>query len=227
MSKTTKRKHVTKEVVDDYYIPEGNESIVKVVCSRGNNLHEVVSADKGHFLVTMPTKFRKTVWIKRGDYVVIEPIQEGNKVQAEIVYVLYQKQIKYIKQEGLWPDEFFSEDHMQHKTASSKPIETSTPTEANSDSDSDFSDNELFKNPNHQHYYLPHNDTDDSDEDDSDSSDDDDEEEDALNVAYDEDDSIDGQAIADSQLGGVVMSGNKISVRSNNNMEDAMSMLQM
>lgn len=30
MSKTTKRKHVTREALDDYYVPEGDEEIVKV-----------------------------------------------------------------------------------------------------------------------------------------------------------------------------------------------------
>ena len=30
MSKATKRKHVTKEVLDDYVLPEGNKQIVKV-----------------------------------------------------------------------------------------------------------------------------------------------------------------------------------------------------
>ena len=30
MSKTTKRKHVTKEALTEYYIPEGEEEIVKV-----------------------------------------------------------------------------------------------------------------------------------------------------------------------------------------------------
>ena len=30
MSKATKRKHVTKEVLEDYYVPEDDEVIVKV-----------------------------------------------------------------------------------------------------------------------------------------------------------------------------------------------------
>ena len=37
-----------------------------------------------------------------GDFVVISPIKEGVKVQGEIVCVLYSKQIKYLKHEGLW-----------------------------------------------------------------------------------------------------------------------------
>ena len=37
-----------------------------------------------------------------GDYVVIEHISEGQKVQAEIVHILYQEQIKTLKQQNMW-----------------------------------------------------------------------------------------------------------------------------
>ena len=52
MSQSTKRKHVTQEVMSgDYRLPktDANERIVKVVGGRGNNLHEVFDPkeDKG------------------------------------------------------------------------------------------------------------------------------------------------------------------------------------
>ncbi|RMX46593.1 hypothetical protein pdam_00019725 [Pocillopora damicornis] len=109
MSQATKRKHVAKEVLDDYVVPDPNQQIVKVgeqmgriLGGRGNNLHEVETSDGTKFLVSMPSKFRKSVWIKRGDFVIVDPIEEGNKVCAEIVHILYSKQIKYLKNEGLW-----------------------------------------------------------------------------------------------------------------------------
>jgi hypothetical protein len=37
----------------------------------------------------MPNKFRKNVWVKRGNYCIVEPIEEGDKVKAEIVRILY------------------------------------------------------------------------------------------------------------------------------------------
>lgn len=40
--------------------------------------------------------------MKRGCFVVVEPIEEGNKVKAEIVHILLPDQIKYIKEEGKW-----------------------------------------------------------------------------------------------------------------------------
>merc|ERR1711874_203717 len=90
-------KHVTREVEQDLTLPKQGQTIVKVVAGRGNNLHEVVD-DKGEsFLVSMPTKFRKNVWIKRGDFVLVSPIEEGDKVKAEIITILYKEQIKHIK----------------------------------------------------------------------------------------------------------------------------------
>ncbi|KAK3595502.1 hypothetical protein CHS0354_021601 [Potamilus streckersoni] len=106
MSKATKRKHVVQEILDDFSLPKEGDQIVKVVCSKGNNLHQVMTAGGELFLVSMPTKFRKNVWIKRGDYVIVEPIDEGDKVKAEIVSILYKDRIKYIKEEGQWPQAF-------------------------------------------------------------------------------------------------------------------------
>lgn len=37
-----------------------------------------------------------------GDFVIVEPIEEGDKVKAEIVRILYKEQVKYIKEEGKW-----------------------------------------------------------------------------------------------------------------------------
>lgn len=106
MSKATKRKHVVKEVLDDFILPEEPQQIVQISASRGNNLHEAVTATGDKFLVSMPTKFRKNVWIKRGDFVIVVPIDEGDKVKAEIAHILYKDKIKYIMDEGKWPEGF-------------------------------------------------------------------------------------------------------------------------
>lgn len=74
----------------------------QVLGGKGNNLHEVETAEGEKYLVSMPTKFRKNVWIKRGDYVLIQPIQEGEKVKAEILAILYGSQIKYIQSQEKW-----------------------------------------------------------------------------------------------------------------------------
>lgn len=87
MSAATKRKYVFQEL-DDMSLPTDSQSIVRIIQARGNNLHEVVTPTGEQYIVSMPTKFRQNVWVKRGDYIVIEPIMEGKKVKGEIVKIL-------------------------------------------------------------------------------------------------------------------------------------------
>ena len=41
-------------------------------------------------------------FLLKGDFVIVDPIAEGNKVQAEISHILYPLQIKNLKKNGLW-----------------------------------------------------------------------------------------------------------------------------
>lgn len=160
MSKATKRKHVTKEVLNDFVLPEGHQKIVKVLYGRGNNLHEVETPGGDIFLASMPTKFRKNVWIKRGDYVMTEPIDEGDKVKAEIINILYRDQIKHIKENGLWPAEF--DMNRPDKTSSMIPDHMLPP----SDEDSDLENEPIVMNTNRQQVTYSEDDTDSDDEND-------------------------------------------------------------
>jgi len=134
MSSATKRKHVTRGVVENFDLPKDDELVVKVVAGRGNNLHEVREHTGQAFLVSMPPKFRKNVWIKRGDFVVVKPIEEGDKVKAEIVTILYKEQIKHIKEQQLWPEGFQQE------------VAEEAAREVNSEDSEDESD--IFQNTN-------------------------------------------------------------------------------
>eukprot|EP00052_Salpingoeca_macrocollata_P033854 m.9790 g.9790 ORF g.9790 m.9790 type:complete len:235 (+) comp5646_c0_seq1:125-829(+) len=106
MSKATKKKHVAKEVTEDYPEPTPEQSVVRIGAPRGNNLHEGQWPDGTWHLLSMPTKFRKSVWIKRGDYVIVDPIEEGDKVRGEIVHILFREQVRHLRQCGLWPAAF-------------------------------------------------------------------------------------------------------------------------
>ncbi|KAK6182866.1 hypothetical protein SNE40_010454 [Patella caerulea] len=155
MSKATKKKHVTKEVLDDFVLPEEEEFIVKVTAGRGNNLHEVQNSTGEKFLVSMPTKFRKNVWIKRGDFIIVNPIEEGDRVKAEIVTILYKDQIKYIKQEGKWPEQFNEVENEDLKDDMLPPSDSG-------DSDDEIGD--MVRNVNRPQVYYEEDESD-SDED--------------------------------------------------------------
>ncbi|EDW03951.1 probable RNA-binding protein EIF1AD [Drosophila grimshawi] len=130
---TTRRKHVLKEMMeDDYSLPTDQQQIVRVVSSRGNNLHEVEAptTDADNFLVSMPNKFRKNVWVKRGDYLLVEPIEEGDKVKAEISKILTPEHVKEYTKSGIWPERF-----------AKKATQAPQRTDSNSDSDEPLSPN--------------------------------------------------------------------------------------
>ncbi|XP_035017420.1 probable RNA-binding protein EIF1AD [Hippoglossus stenolepis] len=162
MSQATKRKHVVNEVLGDFVTPTENQQIVKITGSRGNNLHEAVTAQGEIFLVSMPTKFRKNLWIKRGDYVIVDPIEEGEKVKAEISFILYKDHIRNLKKLKLWPAGFTEESPAQDKTNKQKETVGKDVEEEASNSEDDESD--LFVNTNRCNYQYSESEEEDSEE---------------------------------------------------------------
>jgi len=75
-------------------------------------------------LAFLPTKFRKLVWIKRNDFVIVQCGEEesteqqsdqkdagGSGFRYVITHILYKDQVKHIKSKGLWPDDpYFVDD---------------------------------------------------------------------------------------------------------------------
>ncbi|GIY29979.1 probable RNA-binding protein EIF1AD [Caerostris extrusa] len=106
MTRVTKKKFVRDEVTNDYDLPTKEQQIVRVVKSCGSNLHEVMTCDGKTFIASMPTKFRRNIWVRIADFVVIDPIVEGDKVKGEISRVLLEDQIRYYKKQGVWPGIF-------------------------------------------------------------------------------------------------------------------------
>lgn len=145
MSRVTKLKHVKRELEsDDLSLPNENQQIVRVISSKGNNLHEVSDGTQ-NFLVTMPNKFRNNVWIKRGNYILVEPIDEGNKVKAEIVRILTESHQKEFIKEGAWPKQFTKKrEHGDDEDSDGfvqnvnrRPLDTAPDEDSDSSTDSD------------------------------------------------------------------------------------------
>ena len=109
-SVATKRKHVIAEL-DDFELPTPYQIIAKVGENPGGRLFEVITPDNiknttKTTLASLPKKFKNNVWVKRGTFVYIEQIEEGKKVQAEIVKLLNSEHRIWLEKEGCWPEEF-------------------------------------------------------------------------------------------------------------------------
>ena len=91
--RTHYRKHLTDSVLFDLPEPSPSERLARVVATRGSNQFEILLADgnispSGDAVATttsrkrepqlaiLPTKFRKLVWVKRNDYVIVETGQQ-------------------------------------------------------------------------------------------------------------------------------------------------------
>uniref|UniRef100_A0A8B9ND03 Probable RNA-binding protein EIF1AD n=1 Tax=Accipiter nisus TaxID=211598 RepID=A0A8B9ND03_9AVES len=102
MSRATKRKHVVRELLEERVLPAPRQRIVRVLGTPGNNLHEVETAEGTRFLASMPPRFRRHIWIKRGDFLLVDPIEEGTKVKAEMSLVLLPPHVRFLQRQGLW-----------------------------------------------------------------------------------------------------------------------------
>ncbi|KAJ8338033.1 hypothetical protein SKAU_G00369990 [Synaphobranchus kaupii] len=173
MSQATKRKHVVKEVLGDFVTPTESQQIVRVLGSPGNNLHEAVTAHGQRFLVSMPTKFRKNIWIKRGDFVIVDPIEEGEKVKGEISFILYKEQIRHLQTTGFWPEGFSEESTLGETRLGQQQEEREAEEneEGEGMTDSEEDDSDLFVNTNrvNYHYSESEDETDEEDEDEEES----------------------------------------------------------
>ncbi|KAG7400570.1 putative RNA-binding protein eif1ad [Phytophthora boehmeriae] len=113
--KSAYRKGVTKRVLYGDPEPKENELIVRVIALRGSNLFEIVDAAGAKSVTMLPTKFRKLIWVKRGDFLIVSEGDGGETTTAKgtkgavtsiVEHILYKEQIKNLKNKNLWPAEF-------------------------------------------------------------------------------------------------------------------------
>ena len=103
------RKHVLqKSLQEDVEPPGEGQHIVMAVGSRGSNIMEVTFPDGKCTLCLIPARFHKKLWIKRGNYLIIENVEEADAaVTGQVVHVLFADHVKQLKKiEGVWPIEF-------------------------------------------------------------------------------------------------------------------------
>jgi probable RNA-binding protein EIF1AD len=111
------RKGVTNDVLNGNPVPEEGEVIAQVKGSRGGNVIDIHCGDDSDGIAVMPQKFRKLIWVKRGDFVIVsgatDEIENNNgssgAIRYRVKHILYKDQIRHIKSEGLWPAIFTDE----------------------------------------------------------------------------------------------------------------------
>lgn len=73
--------------------------------------HQVLLDDgQEESLALLPTKFRKLIWVKRGDHLIVSGAShdfltaagDKGKVRFMVEHILYKDQVKHLKAQGLW-----------------------------------------------------------------------------------------------------------------------------
>lgn len=83
------------------------QAIARVIKAGGNSLYSCSLSDQKTVLVELPSRFRNTIWIKRGGYVLIDTKEGGmrqNKIDGAIINVVRDEHLW--RKETYWPREF-------------------------------------------------------------------------------------------------------------------------
>lgn len=171
--------------------PKENEQIAKVIGLKGANMCEIEYANKSTSICVIPTKFRKLIWIKKGEInlqphlfliskiysqkgqflIVRVPQTTDLRAQSMVEAVLSKDQIVHLKENNLWPAEFedlSSLESEDYKSPSLQPRKENFGENDREESDEEDSEEDDFmSNPNHRQYREDSSDEEEEGEDES------------------------------------------------------------
>ncbi|KAI8967229.1 hypothetical protein BDF20DRAFT_237319 [Mycotypha africana] len=131
------KKQLAKNQFQEEIDIQPGQQFARSLGPRGNHQHEVEFVDGSKKLVTLPPKFRSSIWLKRGHYVIVDPtVGVSEKVGGEIVHVLFPHHIKELKNKNKWPKEFT--DNTSLRAGASETTTEDSKYSSNSDDDDDL-----------------------------------------------------------------------------------------
>lgn len=108
------RKNLKRAVGEETLNLQEGQSVMQVLSLRGSNIIEVMDDGGKKLLALFPAKFQKSMWIKRGSYVVVdesgreEALESGSKVACIVSQVLFHEQVRLFQKSPEWPAIFKS-----------------------------------------------------------------------------------------------------------------------
>ncbi|KAH7134320.1 hypothetical protein EDB81DRAFT_95527 [Dactylonectria macrodidyma] len=117
--------------------PDGlqpNQSVVRVVKPEGNNLYTCELPNTKPIVLELAQRFRNTIWIKRGGYVLGEryedKTQEG-RAMGEIVNVVRDE--KLWRKQSYWPKEFTKNTYNESDSEEESNVGKMPPSDSEDD----------------------------------------------------------------------------------------------
>ncbi|KAL5538489.1 hypothetical protein UlMin_044403 [Ulmus minor] len=106
------RKNLKRAAEEESWTLEDGHTVMQVLSLRGSNLIEVMDAQGEKSLALFPAKFQKSMWIKRGSFVVVDEsgkekaLESGSKVACIVSKVLFYEQVRTLQKSSEWPEIF-------------------------------------------------------------------------------------------------------------------------
>lgn len=85
-------------------MPEEGEVLCKVTKMLGAGRMEAECEDGNTRMVRIPGKYRKRVWTREGDIILVEPWKIESEEKADLVWRYTQTQVGHLKREGILDD---------------------------------------------------------------------------------------------------------------------------
>jgi probable RNA-binding protein EIF1AD len=100
-----------------------SQVIARVLKAEGNNLYSVELPSAARLLVELPARFRSTIWLKRGGFVVVDTqalAGRDNKLGGEITNVVRDE--RQWRKESYWPGEFAKRRAVEASGSDTSPL---------------------------------------------------------------------------------------------------------
>ncbi|KAG6658634.1 hypothetical protein CIPAW_04G175300 [Carya illinoinensis] len=94
------RKNLKRAAKEEKFNLQDGQAIMQVLSLRGSNLIEVMDGQGEKSLALFPAKFQKSMWIRRGSFVVVDisgkekALESGSKVACLVSQVLFYEQVR-------------------------------------------------------------------------------------------------------------------------------------
>ncbi|KAI9157833.1 hypothetical protein LWI28_028793 [Acer negundo] len=143
------RKNLKRSAKEQSLTVQDGQSVMQVVSLRGSNLIEVMDAQGEKSLALFPAKFQKSMWIKRGSFVVVDAsgkekaLKDGSKVACIVTKVLFYEQVHLLQKSSEWPEIFKSTNsNVSNETLDSQTSQPEENNESDLANDEDDDDDE-------------------------------------------------------------------------------------
>ncbi|GMY08397.1 probable RNA-binding protein EIF1AD isoform X1 [Fagus crenata] len=108
------RKNLKRAAEENKFSLQHGHTIMQVLSLPGSNLIQVMDAQGEKSLALFPAKFQKSMWIKRGSFVVVDisgkekALESGSKVACIVSQLLFYEQVRSLQKSPEWPEVFKS-----------------------------------------------------------------------------------------------------------------------